>query len=173
MAALAAAACATTIARMNLRQLAAASRVVVRARCLGSDSLWEGREIWTFSRFATMEAFKGSPGAEFTVRAIGGQAGGIESIVADAPRFFPGEEVILFLDPAAGGYSVTAWDEGTFRVTRDRAGRRFVTQGAAEEVYDRAKRRFRSENIRRMPLSTFRRKLQSITGRAPARGGGG
>ncbi len=172
VAALAATAGATTIARMNLRQLAAASRAVVRARCLGNNSRWEGGEIWTFSRFDTLEAFKGSPPGEFTVQLIGGQAGGIESIVAGVPRFFPGEEVILFLAPAAGGGdSVTAWEEGTFRVTRDAAGHALVTQDmAAEEVYDRAKRRFRNENIRRMPLSAFRRKIRDITGRAPVSG---
>ena len=164
---LAAPAGATTIARMNLRQLAAAARVVVRARCLGNESRWEGGEIWTFSRFQTLEAFKGSPPAAFTVRLIGGQVGGIESIVAGVPHFFVGEEVILFLDPAAGGgYSVTAWVEGTFRVRRDAAGHRFVTQEtAAEEVYDRATRRFRIEGIHRMPLAAFRRKLEGITGR--------
>jgi hypothetical protein len=171
MGALAATAGATTIARMNLRQLTAASRVVVRARCLANDSRWEHGEIWTFSRFQTIEAFKGPAAAEFIVRTIGGEVGGIESIVAGAPRFFPGEEVILFLDPAAGGYAVTAWEEGTFRVTRDASGRRFVAQNApAEEVYDRAKRRFRSENIRRTPLSTFRRRLRDITGRSPVPG---
>jgi hypothetical protein len=164
---LCATAAATTIARMNLRELAAASRVVVRARCTGNDSRWEGGEIWTFTRFETIEAFKGSPPGAFTVRLIGGQAGGIESIVAGVPRFFPGEEAILFLAPAGGGgYSVTAWEEGTFRVTRDAAGQPLVTQDmAAEEVYDRATRQIRNENIRRMPLSAFRRKILSITGR--------
>jgi hypothetical protein len=167
VAALAATAGATTIARMDLRQLAAASRVVVRARCLGNESRWEEGEIWTFSRFVTLETFKGSPQAEFTVRLIGGQVGGIESIVADVPRFVPGEEVILFLDPAAGGgYSVTAWEEGTFRVTRDAGGHGFVTQEmAAEQIHDRGARRLRRENIRRMPLSAFRQKVLSITAR--------
>lgn len=165
VAGLAATAGATTIARMTLRQLARASRVVVRARSIANDSRWEGGEIWTFTRFDTLEAFKGSPPAEFSVRLIGGEAGGIESIVAGVPRFFPGEEVILFLDPVAGGgYSVTAWEEGTFHVTRDSGGHRFVTQEmAAGEVYDRGTRRFRNENFRRMPLSVFRRKILSIT----------
>jgi hypothetical protein len=164
---LAAPASATTIARMNLGQLAAAARVVVRARCLGNESRWEGGEIWTFNRFQTLESFKGSAPAAFTVRLIGGQVGGIESIVAGVPRFFAGEEVILFLDRAAGGaYSVTAWVEGTFRVRRDAAGRRFVTQETAtQEVYDRAARRFHTKGIHRMPLAEFRRKLEGITGR--------
>jgi hypothetical protein len=162
---LAAAAGATTLARMSLRQLAKAAHVVVRARCLASESRWQGGEIWTFSRFETIEAFKGAPPAGFTVRLIGGQAGGIESVVAGVPRFFPGEEVILFLNPVAGGdYSVTAWVEGTFRVRRGAGGERFVTQeSAAEEVYDRATHSFRIEGIRRMPLAAFRRKLEKIT----------
>ena len=82
MGALAGTAGATTIARMNLRQLTAASRVVVRARCLANDSRWEHGEIWTFSRFQAIEAFKGPATAELIVRTIGGEVGGIESIVA-------------------------------------------------------------------------------------------
>jgi hypothetical protein len=166
LAGLAATAGATTIARMTLPQLAAASRVVARARCIANDSRWEGGEIWTFTRFDTLEAFKGSLPAEFSVRLIGGEAGGIESIVAGVPRFFPGEEVILFLDPVSGGgYSVTAWEEGTFRVTRDAAGHGFVTQEmTTEEIYNRGAHRVRTGHIRRMPLSAFRRKILSITG---------
>jgi hypothetical protein len=170
--ALAATAGATTIARMNLRQLAAASRVVVRARCLGNDSRWQDGEIWTFTRFDTIETFKGVPPGEFTVRLIGGQVGGIESIIAGVPRFFAGEEVILFLDPVGGGqYSVTAWEEGTFRVTRDASGHGFVTRNmAAEEIYNGGTRRFRAEKIQRVPLDVFRGKIRDITGRAPASG---
>lgn len=166
---LAGAAGATTLARMNLRQLAAAAHVVVRARCLGSDSRWQGGEIWTFNRFETIESFKGAPEARFTVRLIGGKVGGVESVVDGVPRFSRGEEVILFLDPVAGGdYSVTAWVEGTFRVRRRAGGKRFVMQeSAAEAVYDRATHSFRTEGIRRMPLAKFRRRLEEIIGRAP------
>ncbi|HVB99403.1 MAG TPA: hypothetical protein VNJ12_08775 [Candidatus Dormibacteraeota bacterium] len=162
---------ATTLARMNLEQLGTAATVIVRARCMGSFSDWEGGEIWTLTRFQTLERFKGALPAGFTVRLIGGQVGGIESIVSEVPRFRPGEEVVLFLDPTNGGdYTVTAWVEGTFRVRRDGAGRAFVTEESASQVvYDRATRKFRVEGIRRMPLGQFRQRIQSVVkGNRPA-----
>lgn len=163
---------ATTLERMSLHKLTGVARVVVRARCVGGRSLWEGGEIWTLTRFTTIETFKGSPGASFTVRLIGGEVGGIESIVAGVPRFFAGEQVVLFLDPLAGGdYGVTAWTEGTFRVLRDAAGRRLVVRETPpEEVYDRATHRFRAPAARVMPLAAFRRRIERFARRGAAKG---
>ena len=161
---LASSAGATTLARMNLRQLTAAATAIVRARCLGSFSAWENGEIWTRTRFQTLESFKGTLPAEFTVRLVGGQVGAIESIVSEVPRFSPGEEVVLFLDPTKGGdYAVTAWVEGTFRVRHDRAGRAFITEDSAGQlVYDRATRKFRVEEIRSMRLNEFRKRMRGL-----------
>ena len=172
--ALASPARATTLALMNLRQLTAAATAIVRARCLGSSSDWERGEIWTLTRFQTLERFKGALPVEFTVRLIGGRVGGIESIVSEVPRFWPGEEVVLFLDPTQGGdYAVTAWAEGTFRVRRDRAGRRIVTADSAGQlVYDRATRQFRVEGIHRMLLGAFRQRIRSLVNSKSAPGAG-
>jgi hypothetical protein len=161
---LAAQATGTTLARMDLARLTAAATAIARARCLGNSSDWEAGEIWTRTRFQTLETWKGALPAEFTVRLIGGQVGGIESIVSEVPRFQPGEEVVLFLDPSAGGsYGVTAWTEGTFRVRRDRAGHAFVTQASTSEaVYNRATRQFRVEGIQRMALDQFRQRIRDL-----------
>lgn len=157
-------AAATTLARMDLGRLAQAAKVVVRAKCVGGESIWDGGEIWTLTRCDTIEVFKGHPPAEFTLRLIGGRVGAIESLVGGVPRFQPGEEVILFLDAApAGGYSITAWSEGTFRVRRTVTGQSLVTQDTAAKVlYDPATHRFRSEGVRRMPLGAFRRMLRKL-----------
>ncbi len=150
---------ATTLERMTLRQIASASAFVVRARCVGVSSRWENGEIWTFSRFGTIENWKGALPAEFTVRMIGGRVGEIESVVSDVPRFAPGEEAVLFLVPTVeGDYAVTAWVEGTFRVVRDTTDHAFVTQeSAAELVFNPATRSFEARGIRRMPLAAFHR----------------
>ena len=158
----AAAAQATTLARMSLDELVRAARVVVRARCLSSGSDWQGGEIWTRTRFEVLESFKGSVPQQITVRLIGGRVGHIVSRVAEVPRFRPGEEVVLFLEPtAAGELSVTGWAEGTFRIARDaRSGTARVTQDtAARAVFDPATRSFLHEGIRAMPLELFRQRL--------------
>lgn len=173
---LAAQAGGTTLARMNLKRLAAAATAIVRARCVGKRSEWEAGEIWTNTSFEKLEIFKGALPSRFTVRLIGGKVGGIESIVGEVPRFWPGEEVVLFLDPSQDGdYAVTAWVEGTFRVRRDRAGRAFLTEeSSGEETYNRTKRQFHVDGIRHMPLDEFRQRIRALTGAGTdgASGGG-
>ncbi len=155
---------ATTLARMDLGHLAAAAKVIVRAKCLGGESRWEHGEIWTETRFAALEAFKGQPPAEFTTRLLGGRVGAIESLVDAVPRFQAGEEVILFLVPSSGGdYTIAAWKEGTFRVRRGIAGHALVTQDiAAQVLYDRRTREFHASGVRRMPLTAFRTLMRQL-----------
>ncbi len=149
---------ATTLARLSLLQLAAASKLVVRARCLERNSRWQQGEIWTFTRFTALEFLKGSGPAVFTVRTVGGRVNGIVSVVNGIPVFEPGEEVILFLTPTArGDYGLVGWSQGSFRIARGADGVERVTQDtAAVPVYDPARRRFVLAGVARMPLEQFR-----------------
>ena len=156
---------AATLVRMTLGQIGAASPFVVRARCMKVSSRWDNGEIWTFSRFQTIENWKGKLPAEFTVRMIGGQVGEIESLVSGVPRFAPGEETVLFLVPTVErDYAVTAWTEGAFRVRRDASGHAFVTQeSAAELVFHPATRSYAARGIRGMPLLQFHRLFDRVS----------
>lgn len=116
---LAAAAGATTLARMSVGQMTQAAALVARVRCDGSEAVTTNGEIWTVTRFEVLEAWKGHAPRRIEVRLPGGHAGHLISLVPGVPRFFPGEEAVLFLEPArAGGYSVTAWGEGSFRIRK-------------------------------------------------------
>lgn len=166
---------ATTLARMNLDELAAAASVVARVHCLGNESRWEGREIWTFTNFEVMEAIKGTVPRLITVRLLGGQVGHLHSTVDGVPRFRPDEEVILFLEPTpAGDFSVTSWVQGTFRIHRDaHTGQESVTQdSSAFPVLDPVTRQFRTAGIRNLPLEAFKQRVaaaleQQQSGRRP------
>ncbi len=162
---LAAGAAGTSLVRMSLADLTRSARAIVRARCFGSESRWENGEIWTFTRFAPLETLKGAVPGPFVVRLIGGRVGNVTSQVDGVPRFMPGEEVILFLEPTrAGDLSVTAWSEGSFRVRRDpRTGQAFVTEdSAAIGVFHPAARRFEPAAIQRMPLELFEERVRAI-----------
>ncbi len=161
---------ATTLAQMDLAQLAHAAQVVARVRCMGSESRRDSGHIWTFTRFSVVEAMQGAPDATLLVRLPGGRDGHTIESVDGVPRFLPGEETILFLErtrlprqAGAGDWSVTAWGEGTFRIWRDaRTGRENVTQDSSRmPVFDRATRTFRAQGISRMPMSDFRAKLRA------------
>jgi hypothetical protein len=147
---------------MNLDQLAAAADAVARVRCTAVESRWENGEIWTVTTFGVVETLNGVLPARITVRLPGGRVGHLTAAVDGTPRFNAGEEAVVFLERSpAGGFSVTAWVEGTFRIGRDpRTGLETVTQDSSTfAVFDTARREFRSEGIRHMPIEQFRERV--------------
>lgn len=133
---LCASAAATTLARMTVEQMTQASKLVVRAKCLGNSTGWDAGEIWTFSEFQVEGTWKGTPPSNLTVRLLGGRAGNLASSVPGVPRFRTGEEVVLFLEPTRkGDFSVVSWVQGTFRIRRNlRTGEEWAAQDTADFI---------------------------------------
>lgn len=155
---------ATTLQRMTLEELAATAQYLVRVRCLATESRFEEGEIWTFTTFEVLETMKGNLSRRITVRLLGGRAGNLVSTVDGVPRFHPGEELFLFLEPAGpAAYSVTSWAQGTFRIRRDPAtGAEFVTQDTSGLVmFDPATRRFHPGGVRNLPAEEFRQRVRT------------
>lgn len=169
----AAAAGATTLVRMDLDELAAAAPLIVRVRCVENEARADGNEIWTFTRFEVVEALKGTAPREVTVRLLGGRVGHVTARVDGVPRFAPGEETYLFLEPTrSADLSVTGWVQGTFRIQRDPpSGSETVTQDTSSvTVFDPATRQFSAGSIRKMPVAQFREQVRHAierTGRRP------
>jgi len=164
---------ATTLLRMSVEEMTQKAQVIARVRCLGNSTGWDAGEIWTFTSFEVEETWRGeAPGERITVRLLGGRAGNVTSNVSGVPRFQPGEEVILFLEPTRGGnFSVVSWQQGTFRIWRGAAhGSELVTQDtAAFSIFDPAARQFRAEGIRNMAMASFRARVQSASRTRPVR----
>ncbi len=163
---------ATTLARLSIEQMAAAADHVAHVRYAASESLWENAAIWTVTTFAVVESMKGTLPPQVKVRLPGGRVGHLTASVDGTPNFSPGDDAIVFLEQtSAGDYSVTAWAEGTFRISRDlRTGRETVTQdSSAFAVFDPATRAFRAEGIRRMPIEQFRARVASAIEHAQER----
>jgi hypothetical protein len=156
---------ATTLLRMSLSKMSQTAKVIARARCVGSSASWDAGEIWTFASFDTEETWRGSPPSRFTVRLIGGRIGNLTSSVSGVPRFSPGEDVILFLEPTRrGDFSVVGWEQGTFRIRRDpQTGEASVSQDTASfGTFDPVTRQFEVEGIRRMSLTAFRARIAAL-----------
>jgi hypothetical protein len=159
---------ATTLARLSLDQLAAAADAVARVRCTSVEARWENNEIWTLTSFEIVETMKGALPTRITVRLPGGRVGHLTASVDGTPRFNAGDEAVVFLERSrAGGFSVTAWVEGTFRISRvPRSGLETVTQDSSTfSVFDTATRAFHTEGIRRMPLEQFRERVAAAVTR--------
>ncbi len=153
--------CATTLRRMDLRQLAQSAQLIVRARCEGSLTRWNSGNIWTHYEFTVLEPLKGAPPKLLRVQLPGGRIGHLETKVDGVPQFRAGEEVILFAEPVSGGgISITSWAQGTFRVRRGAAGESRLTQDTSRiAVFDPASRTFSPAGIRDISLNDFRKQL--------------
>jgi hypothetical protein len=155
----------TTLMRMSLAQISQAAQAIVRARCIGNSTRWDAGEIWTFTSFDIEETWSGSAPAQISVRLLGGRVGNLTSTVSGVPRFSPGEEVVLFLEPTArGDFSIVSWEQGTFRIRRDvRMGEEVAVQDtAAFPVFDPAMRRFETIGIRNLPIATLRSRVEAV-----------
>jgi len=107
----------TNLVRMDVRALALSATSIVRARCLAVASRPDAGSVSTFTTFQTLERWKGPAPQQFTLRLPGGEAAGFTVRVEGAPRFFPGEEVVLFLARTrSGDITIVSWAQGTFRI---------------------------------------------------------
>ena len=162
---------ATTLARMDLEQLAASADAIARVECAAVGSQWQSGGIWTVTTFHTVETFKGNLPATFTTVLPGGRVGHLTARVDGAPRFVPSEQAVVFFQRTrAGGFSVTGWVQGTFRILRDRqSGQETVTQDSSGfAVFDPVSRSFRTEGVRAMPIEQFRKRLAAAAQRQEA-----
>jgi hypothetical protein len=163
----------TTLVRMSVAQMTQAAQLVVRVRCVSNSTAWDVGEIWTFTSFTVQETWKGSQSANsdsvLTVRLLGGTVGNLTSTVSGIPRFVPGEDVILFLEPTTrGDYSVVSWIQGTFRIRRDpRSGGPLAMQDTASfDTFDPKARQFHATGLHNIPVEA----LHSLVSAAAATG---
>lgn len=159
---------ATTLQRMTLEELAAATPAIARVRILASEPRIDGGRIWTLWQMEVTESFKGSLAGRISVRLLGGKAGGFVSKVEGVPRFSLQEEAILFLQRTPlGDWTVVSWVQGTFRIARaNAAGTERVTQDTAGvALFDPATRRFEKGEVRNLPLREFRTRLAQAIAR--------
>jgi hypothetical protein len=159
---------ATTLARLSLDQLTAGSGAAARVRCVRAAAHWENGSIWTVATLDVLETMKGNLPREIAVRLPGGRVGHLTARVEGTPKFAPGDEAVVFLEPSPGGeFTVAGWAEGTFRISRDpHTGNESVTQdSSAFAVFDASTRTFRTEGIRRMPIAEFRARISAAIAR--------
>ena len=150
---------ATTLMRMSVAAMSQAAKGVARVHCLSNSTGWESGEIWTLTVFEVQQVWRGALPAQITVRLLGGRVSNITSTISGVPRFRPGEEAVLFLEPSPrGDFSVVAWQQGTFRIhVNARTAEEIVTQDTAYyPVFNPRTRRLEPTGIAEMSLSRFR-----------------
>ncbi|MCU0695592.1 MAG: hypothetical protein MUC96_03560 [Myxococcaceae bacterium] len=93
---------ATVVLAMSMEEMTARVPVVVRGTVHRVDPQWtEGRTgIWTYAEVVVKESLKGGTRTTVLVKQPGGTMGEVSMRVAGAAAFTPGEDVVLFLEPA-------------------------------------------------------------------------
>jgi hypothetical protein len=162
---------ATTLVGMDLNTLAHSAEIIVRARCVHSETKWESETIWTFDDFAVLETFKGAPPQTLRVRLPGGRINHTEVRIEGVPAFASGEETVLFVEKtSAGDYGVTSWAQGTFRIHREKTGDARLTQDTSHfTVFDPNTRQFATVGVRNLPLTDFRIQLANALANPPTK----
>jgi hypothetical protein len=113
---------ATLVEYRSPRQLGDQSEVVVRGSVESVESYWNDKhtKVFTRTRIAVDETYKGSPRSAINVIQLGGVVGNIRVTVHGAPHWEVGEEVLLFAGPYdAGDFRVSGFSQGKFRIERD------------------------------------------------------
>ena len=138
MAGLVALAYATQIAYKSPRQLGDESALVVRGRVQSMESYWNSKhtKIFTRTRIAVDETYKGNARTTIDVIQLGGVVGNVKVTVQGALQWKVGEEVLLFAEPYdAGSYQVSGFFQGKFKIEHDPAtGIAYVDAPAPEGV---------------------------------------
>ena len=92
---------ATTVIPPSFSELVNEAELIFQGTCTDSKSEWTGegaqRHIVTYVTFKVEDALKGSPGATYTIRMLGGTVDGTTMEVSDSPKFKPGDRDILFV----------------------------------------------------------------------------
>ena len=113
--------------QQSVESLARDSDAVVRGSVQRRAAGWRGGRIFTEVEVRVSEVWRGRAPARVTVTVPGGEVGPIGQLVAGAPSFRDGEEVVLFLKRGpAGAWGVTGLGLGKFslagRTARPDAG---------------------------------------------------
>jgi hypothetical protein len=113
---------ATTVSKLSLEELVRKSGRIILGRCLSTESRWNQRNtlIYTYSKFAVTENFKGQAGGFVNVVTVGGTVDGITQTVSGMPQFEQDEEVVLFLEASKNDlWQPVGLSQGKFRIVKD------------------------------------------------------
>lgn len=128
---------ATQIIYRSPQQMGEESAIVVSGRVTGVRSYWNDTrtKIFTETQVTVDQSYKGGAGGTVSVVQLGGVVGHVQMKVEGALAWSPGEEVLLFLEPAGGDrYMVYGLSQGKYAIERDERGRPFVSRGVLDGV---------------------------------------
>jgi hypothetical protein len=126
---------ASTFLKMTPRDLVRNSAAVVQGEVVKVNSFWDpsGRIILTEALVRVEDKIFGEAPSVVVVRTFGGRVGNFVVEAHGFPKFQANERVLLYLEPERDGASkVTGYQQGQFRIVRDRAGVEYAVPATEE-----------------------------------------
>ena len=132
---------ATTVIPPSFDELVSRAEVIFQGSVTDVRSQWVGegaqRHIVTYITFKVDDAIKGSPGATYTMRMLGGTVDGQTMEVSDSPKFKKGDRDFLFVEHNGQQFiPLVGIMHGRFHVEREQNGREIVAVNSGEPLSD-------------------------------------
>lgn len=117
----------TLVPQLSFEELVEQSESVAHGKVVSVRVDWDAERttIWTYYEVQIEDALKGAPGAVLTVQEPGGELEGTVMEIVGAPRYQPGEEVVVFAARTPFGLRTCGWGQGRF-VVEGEPGRKRV-----------------------------------------------
>ena len=116
---LAAPALATTVVKLDLKQLVQRADLIVQGQVQSVYSQWdeERRMVFTYISIHVDEPLKGERRRSVLIRQVGGTVGTLQMSVAGVPQFKEGETTIVFLKSQADStFQVVGMSQGVYEI---------------------------------------------------------
>jgi hypothetical protein len=132
---------ATTVIPPSFDDLVRRAQIIFEGEVTGLHSQWigEGAEhrIVTYVTFKVDDALKGDPGANYSIRMLGGTVDGRTMEVTDAPKFKVGDHDLLFVENNGSQFiPLVGIMHGRFRIEKDQTGRETLLTGEGQPLSD-------------------------------------
>jgi hypothetical protein len=132
---------ATTVIPPSFDELVSRAEVIFQGSVTDVRSQWVGeggqRHIVTYVTFKVDDAIKGSPGATYTMRMLGGTVDGQTMEVTDSPKFKKGDRDFLFIEHNGQQFiPLVGIMHGRFHVAHEQNGREIVAINSGEPLSD-------------------------------------
>ena len=132
---------ATTVIAPDFDSLVNQAELIFEGTVTDVKAQWVGegsqRHIVSYVTFKVEDALKGSPGATYTIRMLGGTVGDQTLEVTDAPKFKTGDRDILFVEHNGTQFiPLVGIMHGRFAVKRDQSGQEVLMTAKGRPLGD-------------------------------------
>lgn len=111
---------ATTVKRMDLPELVAASDSIIQGRVDSVEARWEDNLAYTYVSVSVVDPLKGERRRSVLIRQVGGKIGALSVTVSGSPAFRNGDQVIVFLKGQTGAtFHVVGLNQGKYEIVED------------------------------------------------------